>query len=295
MNKSVVGIENLSFQIREKQILKNVSLDINEGDIFGLVGNNGAGKTTLLKLILGLELKYHGNIRLFGSDNLLLQRHKIGTVMSILSSKSSIKGKNYLREICILCGVNPDKEIPRVAELTECKEYLDKKLNACSDGMYQRIIIAGALIGTPSLLILDEPFNAIDPFGMEQLRILLSTLNKKGITILVTSHILSELIRLATKFGVICSGSIKFSGTADDLAKKNLFRYIYKVNDLAKCTDILKRDFPDICGIPCHNDNIAVIAEKKPVLSEEFTFCRKENADVEEILRFYMNGKEIQS
>ena len=135
-------IRSLSYQIRGKRILNNVSMQINKGDVFGLVGDNGAGKTTLLKLILGIEPACQDRIRLFGSDRLPEQRRRIGTVMSLLRGDPSLRGKDYLREMCMLSGADPSTEIPRVADMAECTAYLGKRLNACSDGMYKRILIA---------------------------------------------------------------------------------------------------------------------------------------------------------
>lgn len=293
MDTFVVDVNTLSFQVQKKQILKQVSMQVAEGEIYALVGNNGAGKTTLLKILLGMELRYQGNIRLFGSDNLLSGRQRIGTVMSILNGNPSLKGREYLKERCILCGVNPAEEIPRVADMVECSSYLNKRLSTCSDGMYQRILIAGALVGMPSLLILDEPFNAIDPYGMEKLRILLNTLNQKGVTILVTSHILSELTKLATKFGVICEGSMRSTGSLEELKNCGYSRFVYHVDSLAEGIRTLEQQYPALCCIPCRKDTIAVIAKQRPVLPDAFRYCDEETADIEEILRFYMSGKEM--
>lgn len=285
-------IRDLNFHIGSRQILKNVALEIPAGSLFALVGNNGAGKTTLLKILLGLEPAYQGEITLFGSKDLAAQRRKIGAVMSILRSDPLMRGQEYLYEMCLLCGADPKTEIRRAAELTECAGYLDKRLNACSDGMHQRIMIAGALIGNPALLVLDEPFRAIDPYGMENMRILLRSLHKKGVTIIVASHILTELVQLTSDFGVICEGEIKFAGTAEQMQAQQFKRYLYMADDLAAGIRILRQDYPQLCTLPCFGDNIAVIAQTQPELPAGYRFCGSAPAETGEILRFYMSGKE---
>lgn len=287
-----VSIQNLNFRIGGREILKNAALQIPTGALFALVGNNGAGKTTLLKILLGLELQYQGEITLFGSRDLAAQRRKIGAVMSILRSDPLMRGREYLHEMCLLCGADPKTEIERAAALTECTGYLDKRLNACSDGMHQRIMIAGALVGSPELLVLDEPFRAIDPYGMENMRILLRSLHKKGVTIIVASHILTELVRLTSDFGVICEGEIKFAGTAEQMKAQQFRRYLYAADDLAAGIRILRQDYPQLCTIPYCDDNIAVIAQTPPELPAQYRFCGSAPAETGEILRFYMSGKE---
>ena len=290
--EQVIGVRDLNFSIGSKPILKGVSLSVRKGAVYALVGNNGAGKTTLLKVLLGMETQYQGEIRLFGSQELLAQRRRIGAVMQMLCRNMSLRGKEHLRQMCLLCGADPATEITRVAAMTECTGYLHKRLRDCSDGMYKRILIAGALVGVPPLLILDEPFNAIDPQGMEHLRILLHTLHKGGVTILVTSHILPELVRLATDFGVICEGRMSSEGTMRSLKERGFFRYIYAVDALSEGIHRLEQEHPALCAIPYYEDTIAVISQSQPALSEGFRFCEKAEADTEEILRYYMCGKE---
>lgn len=196
---------------KDKVVLDDVSLTVREGDIYGLVGRNGAGKTTLVRILLGLAKPSSGEIKINGAsteDALAYERTKIGSIVDSpalslhLTALDNMKSMGYalgatniekLKDIIYKVGLDPNNP-------TKVKNY--------SLGMKQRLAIALALINDPSILILDEPVNGLDPTGIFEVRELLLRLNRDGVTILISSHLLAELQKLATCYGVIEGGKL---------------------------------------------------------------------------------------
>lgn len=223
--------------------LNRVNLQVIEGSIYGFLGPNGAGKTTTLKLILGLLQKQQGEISVFGKPfetNRVETLRRIGSMIespSIYGHLTAIENLKILQKV-YQC---PKRRIGEVLELVGLEKTGSKRAAQFSLGMKQRLSIAIALLHSPSLLILDEPTNGLDPNGILEIRELLQNLNvNHGITILISSHLLSEIERMVTHLGIINQGVILFQGTLSELMSKrqqNSF-IVFETNDEAKTLQI---------------------------------------------------------
>jgi lantibiotic transport system ATP-binding protein len=204
-------------------VLDSISLQVAEGSIYGFLGPNGAGKTTTLRLILGLIKKQHGSISIFGKDFGKNRVETLARIGSLIESPSIYAHLTAKENLALLQKVYrcPMARIDAVLELVGLAETKNKKAGQFSLGMKQRLSIAVALLHSPSLLILDEPTNGLDPNGMIEIRELLRGLNQEhGITILISSHLLSEIDRLVSHIGIINKGRMMFQGTLEDLKEK---------------------------------------------------------------------------
>ncbi|MGE3384725.1 MAG: ABC transporter ATP-binding protein [Pyrinomonadaceae bacterium] len=203
-------------------VLDSISLTVAEGSIYGFLGPNGAGKTTTLKLILGLLKKQQGEIRIFGTpleDNRLEILRNLG---SLIESPSLYGHLTAVENLEVLQRVyrSPKDGIAKVLDMVGLADTGRKKVHRFSLGMKQRLSIAIALLHKPKLLILDEPTNGLDPNGIIEMRELLRRLNQdRGITILISSHLLSEIEKLVNHVGIINKGKLLFQGTLAELQR----------------------------------------------------------------------------
>ena len=204
-------------------VLNNINLKVPEGSIYGFLGPNGAGKTTTLRLILGLLQKQKGTIDVFDKsfeDNRIASLNSIGSLIESPSLYAHLTAEENLK---ILQKVYqcPKNRIAEVLEIVGLSKTGKKKAGKFSLGMKQRLSIAMALLHNPSLLILDEPTNGLDPNGIIEIRELLKKLNSElKITIIISSHLLSEIEKMVTHIGIINKGSILFQGTLEELHQK---------------------------------------------------------------------------
>lgn len=202
--------------------LSDVNMHIPRGAIYGFVGKNGAGKTTLIRLICGLQFPTSGEYSLFGISNtskeIVRSRKRMGAVVETPSIYSDMTAEDNMREQYRILGLPSFETIPGLLELVGLPGTGKKKAKNFSLGMRQRLGIAAALAGNPDFLVLDEPANGLDPQGIVEMRELILKLNReKGITVLISSHILDELSRLATHYGFIDQGTILREISAEDL------------------------------------------------------------------------------
>src|SRR5512147_2873015 len=214
---SLIKTQNLSFYFsKEAKTLDNVNLDVPEGSIFGFLGPNGAGKTTTLRLLLGLLRNQQGTIEIFGqqfASHRIEILKKLGSLIEQPSLYGHLTAKENL-EIYRRIYRCDKKRIDEVLKVVGLDYTGKKKAKQFSLGMKQRLSVAVALLHQPQLLILDEPTNGLDPNGIIEVRELLKKLNKEhGTTVLVSSHILNEVERMATHVGIIHKGKILFQGT----------------------------------------------------------------------------------
>lgn len=203
-------------------VLNSVNMHIPRGAIYGFVGKNGAGKTTLIRLICGLQFPTAGEYSLFGipstSKEIIKSRKRMGAVVETPSIYSGMTAEDNMKEQYRILGLPSFDTIPALLELVGLQDTGKKKVKNFSLGMRQRLGIAVALAGNPDFLVLDEPANGLDPQGIVEMRELILKLNReKGITVLISSHILDELSRLATHYGFIDHGSILREISAEDL------------------------------------------------------------------------------
>lgn len=237
----ILKLKDLTKTYKKKDSVSKLNMTINQGDIYGFIGRNGAGKTTTIKMIVGLTAPSGGEITLFGDKNLNKHRHKIGTVIEAPAFVPHMTAKENMYLQWLLLG-NKDKSIiNKTLELVGLSDAGKKKAKNFSLGMKQRLAIGMTLMGNPDVLILDEPTNGLDPEGIFEIRELLLKLNKeKNITILISSHILGELSKLATRYGIINEGKLIEEFTAKDLENRCTSCLTVKVEDANKASEIIK-------------------------------------------------------
>ncbi|MEJ5106358.1 ABC transporter ATP-binding protein [Chryseobacterium sp. MYb328] len=219
--ENLINIQHLNYGFTQnKLILKNVSLSVPKGSIFGFLGANGAGKSTTMKVMLGNLPDENNSIEIFNKNLTSLYPdgfQKIGSLIDSPAFYDHLSGWDNLIILSKLRGL-PDSECERVLHLVDLWENRNVKMKKYSLGMKQRLAIAMTLLGSPELLILDEPVNGLDPNGMLEIRELLLKLNReKGITIFISSHLLQEVEKMVTHLAIISNGSIKFSGSVEEL------------------------------------------------------------------------------
>ncbi len=211
MAKYAIQASNLTKVYKDRAVVKNVGLAIKEGEIYGFIGKNGAGKTTVMRLIGGLATPNSGEISVLGSktpDELVRARQNMGCLIEAPSFFGNMTALENLEIRRLQLGLS-DKELSADALIkVGLNPNDDKKVKNFSLGMKQRLGIAIALIGEPKILMLDEPTNGLDPAGIVEIRDLLLELNRRGVTVFISSHILGELTKLATVYGVIANGKM---------------------------------------------------------------------------------------
>lgn len=220
--EEAITITGLSKTFKKQQVIRDLQMHIPVGSIYGFIGKNGAGKSTTQKLICGLLQPNGGEIKIFGKPANDMEVHrKMGVLIEDPGTEKGWTTRQNLIMQALQMGIeNPQETADRALELVGLTDAAKKKVKECSLGMKQRLGIAEALLGSPSLLVLDEPINGLDPEGIREIRQTLLELNQKGITILISSHILGELSRIATHYGIIRNGSMVKEISAEDLSKE---------------------------------------------------------------------------
>lgn len=243
MMEYVLQTNVLSKKYANTNVVNKVSMNVAKGDIYGFIGKNGAGKTTLMKMVCGLTAPSAGEIKLFDSKELDKQRKRIGCVIEQPALYSSMTAKEHLRYYNKIMGMPNDKNITELLELVGLGNTGKKKTGKFSMGMKQRLSIAIALLAYPDFLILDEPVNGLDPTGIKEIRDLLIKLNEEWhITILISSHILGELSKMATRYGVIDNGSLIEEFTAKELEDRCKVCIQVTVDDIKKAAFVLEKN-----------------------------------------------------
>ncbi|HDM8559609.1 TPA: lantibiotic protection ABC transporter ATP-binding subunit [Staphylococcus aureus] len=201
--------ENISKRFKNQDVLKHINITLENNEVYGLFGINGAGKTTLMKIICGILQQDSGEILL---DNQPMKRndlHKVGSLIETPTTYNHLSAQDNLKIVCLNESVD-FSEIKNVLSLVNLNVDKKKKVKDFSLGMKQRLGIAMALIKKPEILVLDEPSNGLDPYGIQELRELLKLLTEQGTSIIISSHILSEIQVLADHIGIIHEGELKY-------------------------------------------------------------------------------------
>lgn len=245
--KYVLETTGLTKTYSRKNVVNNLDMKIRKGDIYGFIGKNGAGKTTTIKMITGMISPSAGSIKLFGKEKLSDSRKKIGCIIENPAFYPYMSAHDNIEAQRLLKGVKDKSVTNELLEIVGLKDVGKKKLKNFSLGMKQRLAIALALVGDPEILLLDEPINGLDPSGIKEIRELVLKLSKEaGITILISSHILSELTKISSAYGVIKDGNLIAQFTKEELGQKVRPNLKIRVNDLDKSVKILKEKFPEI-------------------------------------------------
>ena len=233
---NVLEVHNIEKRYKNVSVLKNLNMTIKKGAIYGLIGKNGSGKTTLIRIITGLQNPTSGFYSLYNvpynDSNILDKRNRIGAIVETPSMYGNMSAKDNLIVQFKNVGIPSLNKIDYLLKIVGLQNVGSKKVKYFSLGMKQRLGIAIALSSNPDFLILDEPINGLDPEGIIEIRELILNLNKKGITILISSHYLDELSKVATYYGFLDNGRIISEISADELNQKMRKKIIVKVNNL---------------------------------------------------------------
>lgn len=244
MSEYILRTNKLTKKYKDDFALKNVNVSIKKGEIYGFIGQNGAGKSTLLRLVTGLSFPSSGSIELFGNANLneLTDAQKrMGAIIENPALFLNMSAYENLEVHRLQKGIPGNECIPKTLELVGLADTGKKKAKNFSLGMKQRLGLGIALLSDPELLILDEPTNGLDPMGIVELRELIKKLNReKGLTVLISSHILSELHQVATSFGIIHKGKLLEELTAKELDEKCRQHLRIKVDQPSKGAIVLE-------------------------------------------------------
>lgn len=250
MSEYVIQTTNLVKDFKKFRAVDNVNLNIKRGEIYGLIGKNGAGKTTLLKMITSLISKTEGKISLFGAENqkeYTNQLRRVGSVIETPVAYPNLTAEQNLKYYCTQYGVADTSMVQKTLQKVGLKDTGKKKFKDFSLGMKQRLGIAIALIGNPDLLILDEPINGLDPIGIMEFRQLMEKLNQEEqVTIIISSHILSELYHVATTFGFIEKGQLINELTKTEFDELVNEAVSFKVEDVTQAVTVMENTFADI-------------------------------------------------
>ncbi len=243
----VLETTNLTKTYSRKNVVSNLNMKIRKGDIYGFIGKNGAGKSTTIKMIAGMISPSSGSIKLFGEEKLDEPRKKIGCIIENPTFYPYMSAHDNIEAQRILKGVKDKSVTNELLEVVGLKDVGKKKLKKFSLGMKQRLAIALALVGDPEILLLDEPINGLDPSGIREIRELILKLSEEaGITILISSHILGELTKISSSYGVIRDGKLVGQFTKEELEEKVRPSLKIKVNDVERAVEILKEKFSEI-------------------------------------------------
>ncbi|WP_238859334.1 lantibiotic protection ABC transporter ATP-binding protein [Clostridium sp. YIM B02569] len=221
MNEFILETKNLCKTFKGQEAVKDISVSVKANSIYGLLGPNGAGKSTLLKMVTGMLRPNSGEILFDGHTWSRKDLREIGSLIESAPLYENLTAKENLKVRTTVLGL-PDSRIEEVLHVVELENTGKKRAGQFSMGMKQRLGIAIALLNNPKLLILDEPTNGLDPFGIQELRELIRSFPKKGITVILSSHMLSEVEQIADHIGIISGGILGYQGElkkGEDLEK----------------------------------------------------------------------------
>ncbi|MBR2109223.1 MAG: ATP-binding cassette domain-containing protein [Ruminococcus sp.] len=232
----ILTTENLTKTYDKKDAAKNINIHIREGEIYGLIGRNGAGKTTVMRMISGLSRPTSGSYQIHGEN-----KNGIGVLIESPGIYKNMSAKENLKLKCIAMGCDSDEYIEGLLKTVGLEDTGKKNAGSFSLGMRQRLGIALALVGDPKMIVLDEPINGLDPQGIVEVRQTLEKLKEeKGITIMISSHILDELGKLADSYGIIHNGELVDEFSNDSLAERCGEYVAIKTDDNNTAIEIIK-------------------------------------------------------
>ena len=242
---TVIQTTGLSKRYKRRWAVDHLDLAVEQGDIYGFIGQNGAGKSTTLKLLCGLARPTQGEALIFGKpvrDS--VARRRVGALIEQPGLYPDLSGRENLRLCAALLGLDsPERQVEEILRTVGLAPGEKKPVRQYSMGMKQRLGLALALLGGPDLLLLDEPINGLDPEGIREMRELLLRLNReRGLTILVSSHILGELSKIATRYGIIQQGRMVEQITAAELGQKCTDYLHLKADQSQKAAALLERE-----------------------------------------------------
>jgi len=279
---NAIEIKDLTKNFKEKQALAGLNMTVPMGSIYGFIGENGSGKSTTEKIICGLIPKTGGSVTLFGKDNNDADvRANIGVLIEAPGCFPNLTvWNNLIIQATNLSIKNKEEAVRKVLTLVRMEGSAGNKFKNCSLGMKQRIGIAMALLGNPKLLVLDEPINGLDADGMRIMREILTDLAKSGVTVLISSHILGELEKIATHYGIIRGGKMIVEMTADELERSCPTFVALQTKDMDLAKRVLESHYAKVL-FDEQKDFLRVYDNVKP--EEVVEYLYKNNIIVNEI------------
>lgn len=267
---TILSIKNLNKNYGKLQAVKNVSLEIHKGNVYGILGPNGSGKSTTLGIVLNVVNKTSGEYTWFGGS---MQTHealkRVGAIIERPNFYPYMTAKENLELVCKIKNIDYSK-VQEKLEVVGLLERKDSKFNTFSLGMKQRLAIASALLNDPEILILDEPTNGLDPQGIHQIRDIIKLIAGQGTTILLASHLLDEVEKVCSHVLVLRKGEILYSGPVEGMATGNGFIEL-QANDIKALVSALE-SFPNIESIKEEDGKVLVFSKSEidPSLLNKF-------------------------
>lgn len=306
MNDWIIETKNLTKVYGDQKSVDNLNLHVKKGRIYGLLGRNGAGKTTTMKMLLGLTQQTGGEIKIYGKDisgNEQKIYPRIGNLIESPGFYPNLTGTENLNIFARLRGVPNRNAVKNALEVVGLP-YQDKKLfSQYSLGMKQRLGIANAIMHDPELLILDEPINGLDPIGIAEVRDYIKRLStEQGKTILISSHILSEISLLVDDIGIIDRGVLLIEESLEELEKKNRMYIHFTVSSASQAARILERDFhtsnfhiDDDYNIRLYDTNVAVASITRKFIESniDVSEAHTQNDSLEDYFKQITGGEGI--
>ena len=267
MNSSkILEIKNLHKLFGDFKAVNNISLHVNKGDIYGFLGPNGAGKSTTLRMVLGLIRPSEGNIFIKGENISGNNRKYLNDIGALIEKPDFYKNLSALDNLKILYKMSKLKNNHRIFEVlneVDLWEKRNQKVGGFSQGMKQRLGIAQTLLHEPSLIILDEPSNGLDPQGQADMRDLILRINREmQITVIISSHILSEIEKIANRMVVINNGEKILEGNVRELMSKELLKVSFKSSEIVKLSEFLKNEN---INMEVRNDDIIAFINEESI------------------------------
>ena len=248
----ILTTENLTKTYGKAVAAGGINLHIKKGEVYGLIGRNGAGKTTILKMLCGLSTPTSGSFTFMGKtgEELAKIKNKIGSLIETPSLFPKMSAFQNVKLKCLSFGINDNKYVKSLLEQVGLADVGKKNAQSFSLGMRQRLGIALALVGEPEFIILDEPINGLDPQGIAEMRAIINRLSKeRGMTVIVSSHILDELVKVADSFAIINGGRLLDEFSAEELVER-CSKYVFlRTSDSAKTKKVLSSMGIDGCTI----------------------------------------------
>lgn len=284
--ESIIKVTNLTKVYKDQKAVNKVNLDIKKGEIYGLVGKNGAGKSTILKMLTGLTNKTEGSISLFGNETTWFkERHRMGAIIENPELVPALTGRENLEYFRIQRGIVDKSVVAEALESVGLQNVGKKKFKNYSVGMKQRLALALTLMSNPEVLILDEPTSGIDPEGIVEIRKLLKHLSEdKGVTIIISSHILSEIANLVTRVGIIDKGEIIEELDLGEIYDKSSEFVMLDTSDNAKALAIIEGNY-EIDRMEVNGKNQILIYDNFEIMEDVIKKLVLENIGIKEVRR----------
>lgn len=259
--ETILTIQNLNKRYGAVQALKDVSFDIQKGNVHGILGPNGSGKSTTLGIVLNVVNKTSGSYSWFGGT---IQTHdalkKVGAIIERPNFYPYMTAKENLELVCQIKGINYAK-VSEKLELVGLTDRQNSKFRTFSLGMKQRLAIASALLNDPEILILDEPTNGLDPQGIHQIRDIIKIIAAQGTTILLASHLLDEVEKVCTHVLVLQKGKILYTGLVDGMSSNEGF-FELQADNMQQLAELVATH-PAVKNVVKTNDKVIVYLQKE--------------------------------